>query len=143
MKSLLGFIALAIAIQFVPYGKDHANPPVVKEPRWETSEVRALAKRACFDCHSNETVWPAYAAVAPVSWLVAHDVDEGRRALNFSEWQRNQTHADDAPMEIMEKAMPPSSYLLLHSTAKLTNAEREQLAGSIQRMVALQIAPID
>ena len=60
-----------VAIQFVPYGRDHVNPPVGAEPTWDSPGTRTLAKQACFDCHSNETEWPAYSRVAPVSWLIA------------------------------------------------------------------------
>ena len=60
-----------LLIQLVPFGRDHTNPPVVQEPKWDSPATRELAKRACFDCHSNETVWPWYSNIAPVSWLVA------------------------------------------------------------------------
>ena len=85
---VVGLVALFVLIQLVPYGRNHANPPVVKEPEWVSPQTRQLAKRACFDCHSNESVWPWYSNIAPVSWLVQNDVDEGRRRLNFSEWGR-------------------------------------------------------
>ena len=91
---------LLIAAQFVPYGRDYRNPPVIQEPAWDSPATRALAKQACFDCHSNETVWPAYAKVAPISWLIAHDVDEGRSVLNFSEWQRPQKEAAESAKEV-------------------------------------------
>jgi hypothetical protein len=71
-------VFLFIAIQFVPYGHDHANPPVQAAPKWSSPPVRELAARACFDCHSNQTVWPWYSNIAPISWLVYHDVQEGR-----------------------------------------------------------------
>jgi len=77
------------ALQLVPYGRNHSNPPVVKEPSWAQSSTRLLTARACFDCHNNETRWPWYSNLAPVSWVVQRDVESGRRALNFSEWQRN------------------------------------------------------
>jgi hypothetical protein len=83
-------IGALLLIQLVPYGRDHDNPPVQSEPPWDSPDTRALARQACFDCHSNETEWPAYANIAPVSWLVQRDVDEGRAVLNFSEWQRPQ-----------------------------------------------------
>jgi Haem-binding domain len=82
-----GFITLLV-IQLVPYGRDHGNASTTSEPIWDSPVTRALAKQACFDCHSNETEWPAYSHIAPASWLVQHDVDEGRAALNFSEWHR-------------------------------------------------------
>ncbi len=85
VRSGLVLVLAFVAIQFVPYGGDHVNPPVGAEPIWDSPGTRTLAKQACFDCHSNETVWPAYSRVAPVSWLIQHDVAEGRAVLNFSE----------------------------------------------------------
>ncbi|MRR33844.1 hypothetical protein EG829_03970, partial [bacterium] len=72
--TLIVLSAAFIFIQAVPYGRNHDNPPVVREPNWDSPETRGLAKRVCFDCHSNETVWPWYTWVAPVSWLVYRDV---------------------------------------------------------------------
>ena len=74
LKKVLGFgllavVGLFVLIQLAPFGRNHTNPPVVQEPSWDSAETRALAKRACFDCHSNETVWPWYSNIAPVSWL--------------------------------------------------------------------------
>ena len=86
-----GLFGVLLAIQLVPYGRGHRNPALRSEPPWDSPATRELARQACFDCHSNETQWPAYASIAPASWLVQHDVDEGRAALNFSEWQRPQT----------------------------------------------------
>jgi len=63
-------IALLLLIQLIPYGKNHTNPTVVGQPKWDSQQTRDLAKRACFDCHSNETIWPWYSNVAPISWLV-------------------------------------------------------------------------
>ena len=77
--ALLGF---GLAIQLVPYGRDHTNPPVLAEPAWDAPRTRELFFQACKDCHSNETVWPGYASLAPMSWLVQHDVEEGREHFN-------------------------------------------------------------
>ena len=83
----LGLVALLfMAIQFYPYGRDHANPPTSLEPPWDSPQTRLLAVRACFDCHSNDTVWPWYTDVAPISWLAQADIASGRESLNFSEW---------------------------------------------------------
>src|SRR5512133_2698015 len=107
--------ALGVLIQLVPYGHAHPNPPVTSEPQWDSPQTRALAQRACFDCHSNQTVWPWYSNVAPVSWLVYRDVMEGRRRLNFSEWNRPQgQYLDELKVVYFEKSMPPANYLLLH-----------------------------
>ena len=66
---LLAIGGLFVLIQLVRFGRNHTNPPVAQEPSWDSTETRALAERACFDCHSNETVWPWYSNIAPVSWL--------------------------------------------------------------------------
>jgi hypothetical protein len=121
-------LGLVLVAQVVPYGRNHSNPPIIAEPSWNTSTTRALADRACFDCHSNQTRWPWYSHVAPMSWLVQNHVDEGRSVLNFSEWNRGNSEADEASEAVREGEMPPRSYLLLHPEARLTDAEREQLA---------------
>jgi len=89
-----------VLIQLIPFGRQHTNPPVVREPAWDSPQTRALAKRACFNCHSNETTWPWYSSVAPVSWLTQRDVNGGRSHLNFSEWNKVQRHAGHAAEEI-------------------------------------------
>lgn len=127
---------LAVGIQLVPYGRDHQNPPVVKEPNWNNSTTRALAARACFDCHSNQTVWPWYSTIAPVSWLVQHDVDEGRRALNFSEWHRAYEEAGEAADSVREGEMPLIFYGPLHPAARLSAAEKSQLADGLSATIA-------
>lgn len=135
-KSLLAVaslvvLGLVLAVQFVPYGRNHSNPPIAAEPTWNSSTTRALAERACFDCHSNQTHWPWYSHVAPTSWLMQNHVDEGRRVLNFSEWNRVYPEAGESAETIREREMPPRSYLLLHPEARLTDAEREQLARGL------------
>ena len=88
-KWILGIIAAAVVlfglIQLVPYGRNHTNPPVGTEPNWISDQARAVTVRACYDCHSNETTWPWYSNVAPISWLIQRDVEEGRGIINFSE----------------------------------------------------------
>jgi len=123
---LAGFIA----IQLVPVSR--ANPPVVSEPNWDSPQTKALAERACFDCHSNETKWPAYSYVAPVSWLVAHDVNEGREKLNFSDWANNSEEGEEMIEAIQKGEMPMPIYLPLHPEASLTAAEQQQLIAGIQ-----------
>ena len=130
----LGLIVIGalIAIQFVPYGRSHVNPPVRQEPRWDRAETRALAVRACFDCHSNETVWPWYSHVAPLSWLAQRDVDEGRRELNFSEWNRRQPEAGESAKTMHEGEMPPWLYALPGTSARLTAGERAALIAGLE-----------
>lgn len=127
LATLLGGLLL---IQVVPYGRDHDNPPVVAEPSWDSPQTRELTVRACFDCHSNETVWPWYSNVAPVSWLVQRDVDEGREELNYSEWNSSQ-EGEESAETVREGSMPPNSYLLTHPEARLTNAELTTLANGL------------
>jgi len=118
------------AIQLVPYGRDHTNPPVTAEYQWTSAEARTVARKACYDCHSNETVWPWYASVAPASWLVARDVNSGRDHLNFSEWPEGSaivTKAIGARIAAVvgEGEMPPLQYRLLHGEARLSDAQRQ------------------
>ena len=129
-----------VVIQFVPYGRDHVNPPVAAEPTWDSPQTRGLAKQACFDCHSNETEWPAYSKVAPVSWLIQHDVSEGRAVLNFSEWQRPQEEAREAAEEVLEGEMPLPMYRLMHAHARLSAPDRERLARGLEITLGRQSA---
>ena len=122
-------------LQLVPYGRAHENPPVRAEPQWDSPATRDLARRACFDCHSNETRWPWYSWIAPMSWLLQRDVEEGREHMNFSEWDRKQEDAHEAP-EMAEKGeMPPWFYLPAHPEAKLTAEEKAQLVRGLEATV--------
>ena len=120
-----------LGIQLIPYGRSHANPPVMQEPAWNRPETRALAVRACYECHSNETAWPWYSNIAPVSWLVQRDVDEGREKLNFSEFNRQQREAGEAAETVREGEMPPAIFLPTHPEARLTQAERDTLIAGL------------
>lgn len=135
-KIALGLVALFAVIQLVPYGWDHENPPVVKEPAWDSPETKALVQRSCYDCHSHETKWPWYSNVAPARWFVYHHVDEGRHELNFSRWDKKQKHAKDAAEEVEEGEMPLAPYLITHGEAKLTDAEKEALIKGLKATVA-------
>jgi cytochrome c551/c552 len=125
----VGLAVALVAVQLVPV--THTNPPVggdVAAP----AEVAALLRRACYDCHSNETVWPWYSRVAPASWLVSHDVEEGREELNFSTWadysaKRRAKKLKETAEEVSEGEMPPWYYVLLHPEARLDDAERTRL----------------
>jgi Haem-binding domain len=109
------------------------NPPV--DPKLEIGSVLALDKavsaifdRSCNDCHSHRTVWLWYSNVAPISWLIAHDVNDGREDLNFSQWgsysaQRREKRLGDICKKVTEGEMPGVPYTLLHPSAKLTQAD--------------------
>jgi mono/diheme cytochrome c family protein len=124
----VGFIAILILIQAVPYGRDHLNPPVRAEPQWDSPRTRELAVRACFDCHSNETVWPWYSNIAPISWIIQNDVDEGRREVNFSEWNRPQEEPEESAETVRNGSMPPWYY----PWARLSEAERQDLVKGLE-----------
>jgi mono/diheme cytochrome c family protein len=119
-----------LAIQLVPYGRDHTNPPVTGEPAWDSAETRALAVASCFDCHSNETEWAWYSNVAPFSWLLQRHVDEGREKLNFSEWGTGDQESDEIVESVRDGAMPTWDYELIHPGSRLSDADRQAfLAG--------------
>ena len=132
-KIVLIVIALLIVIQ-IPAWFFQTNPPVLAEPNWDSPATRALAVRACFDCHSNETIWPIYSRVAPISWLVTLDTVRGRSHLNFSEWgvSRRGEGTRDVSRQIQSGEMPPAIYLTMHPDAKLTDAEKQQLIQGLQ-----------
>ncbi|WP_119069295.1 heme-binding domain-containing protein [Aggregatilinea lenta] len=134
-KKIVGAIALVailalVVIQIIPMSRD--NPPVVSEPNWDSPETRDLAVAACFDCHSNETVWPWYSKVAPTKLLVWRDVDEGRGVMNFSDWANNPQSVDELVEVIDEGEMPPIYYTWMHSNANLSDAEKQQLIDGLR-----------
>ncbi len=135
-KALVILVVLFGVSQLIPFGKDHTNPAVVAEPVWKDTTTRDLVARACYDCHSNETIWPWYSNVAPVSWLVTLDTMEGRQNLNFSDWPSNseasQALVQDAVRVIQKGSMPPFYYVWMHPTANLSAAEKSQLVQGLQ-----------
>jgi cytochrome c551/c552 len=126
----IGLIVLLLLIQFIPFGREHKNPSVIQEPPW-SAQTRGLAKQACFDCHSSETVWPWYSSIAPVSWLVQRDVNEGRHAFNFSDWGGT-LPLDQIREVVREGEMPPWFYIVMHPKAKLIQAEKDQLIHGLE-----------
>lgn len=133
----LAAVAAFALIQLVPYGHAHANPPVRSEPRWDSPRTKALFAQACGACHSNLTTWPWYSKVAPVSWLVQHDVDDGRARFNVSEWrQQAQPEAGEAAEVVRSGEMPPLQFRLIHSEARLSAAEKAALAAGLERTFA-------
>ncbi len=129
---LLAIVAAALAaMQFVR--TERTNPPVnaadvLRAPR----NVQPILKRACYDCHSNETHWPWYSNIAPMSWLLAEDVEEGRAEMSFSEWntynadQRNHL-LEEICKEVKRGEMPLKSYTFLHPSAKMTIEDKRAL----------------
>ncbi len=132
LKGFLAVLAVTfIALQFVR--PNQSNPPVDPARTLQaqtplTVEVETIFNRACRDCHSNETAWPWYSQIAPVSWMVADDVRIGRRQLNFSEWGRYNARQAEQKLEeicavVQAGAMPPRSYTMAHKQAKLSDTD--------------------
>jgi hypothetical protein len=134
VRIVLGALVVGVAIQLVPFGWQHSNPPVIEDAPWPSAEARQLAVAACYDCHSNETQWPWYSYVAPMSWLVRRDVQTGRDELNFSDWGEDDGEADDAAETILDGEMPPGRYTIMHSDARLSAEEVDLLVGALEEM---------
>jgi hypothetical protein len=103
---------------------------------WPDARSERIARTSCYSCHSNETDWPLYSYVAPMSWLVRSDVEAGRDELNFSEWDRDSGEADDAVDVVQQGSMPPGRYTLIHRDARLSDEEAELLVAALARMEA-------
>lgn len=120
-KILYTVVFILIVIQFIPV--ERTNPPVT----WDINapeKISEILRTSCYDCHSNETVWPWYSKVAPVSFLVAKDVREGRKHLNFSEWDKydgnkRQKILEEIVEEVEKENMPLPIYTFTHPNAKL------------------------
>ena len=133
-KAILATILGFGVIQLIPYGKNHTNPNVQNEPKWDSKDTRALFMRACGDCHSFETKWPWYSNVAPISWLVQSDVNEGREHFNTSMWGlQKKNKSKDAYEELEDSEMPPLIYTLNHPKAKLSKQEKERLISGLKK----------
>ena len=130
----LGLVGIFILIQLIPVSRE--NPAVTQEIQWNSAETKALAREACFDCHSNETVWPWYSYVAPVSWRIAGHVNDGRRRLNFSEWDQPNEDADEIIKAITSGEMPLRDYLLMHPEARLTEEGTQALVDGLEQTLA-------
>jgi hypothetical protein len=127
--AVLGALALVAAIQFVPYGRDHSNPKGGRRIAWDSPRTEQLMTDACMDCHSNETKWPWYSNVAPVSWLVQHDVEDGRDALNLS---TGEIEVEEMVETIQEGSMPPWQYKPTHPGARLSDEEQQDLIRGLE-----------
>jgi hypothetical protein len=126
---VLVFIAALVVCQAIRLEK--SNPQARLDAALDPA-IKPLLKRACYNCHSNETVWPWYSYVAPVSWLVTSDVREGRQHVNFSEWMNYSAEVQghkkyQIGQEVEQKAMPPWYYSIMHGEARLSTEERDRI----------------
>ena len=131
---------LFAALQVVPYGRDRTNPPDGSLAAFDAPGTEQLAKRACFDCHSNRTKWPWYSAIAPISWRIQSHVQEGREKLNFTAFdaagKEMAEAAGEAGESVTKGEMPPADYLLAHPEARLTAAEKRSLVAGLDKTFA-------
>ena len=123
--SLTVFVLLIVLLQFVPV--DRTNPPV-EEFIDAPLQVAQIFEKSCYDCHSNQTNWPWYSYVAPVSFFITHDVEDGRKHLNFSTWNLypqtiRSKHINEVIEEISEIKMPPLAYRIIHPNSELSDKE--------------------
>jgi hypothetical protein len=132
------FAALVVAFGLLQFtNPPRTNPPVVHD-LMATSvpppEVAAMLHAACYDCHSHETKWPWYSRIAPVSWLITSDVNEGRTNLDLSDWSADQPDRAAKRLENMSEKigygeMPPSKYTAIHADARLKDGQKKELTG--------------
>ena len=137
---LMAFVLVLFLVQLVPYGRGHTNPPDGTLASFDSPVTEDLARRACFDCHSNRTRWPWYASIAPISWRIQRHVTEGREKLNFTAFDATTEKAADAASEagesVTKRKMPPKDYLLLHPEARLDPEESATLAKGLDATFA-------
>jgi hypothetical protein len=133
IRVVIGGVVVAFAaIQLIP--NRITNPPTRSEPPWNSSQTRQLAVAACFNCHSNQTHTYWFEKVAPVSWWIKGHVDDGRRRLNFDDWQTSQGKGSRAARTVLDGSMPPGYYTWfgLHAEAKLTAQQKQELAQGLE-----------
>ncbi len=135
--SLGGLVVLFLAIQLIPVNRDNPTTDASLEIKAPV-EVMDIIKTSCYDCHSNKTEWPFYSYIAPLSWLVAGDVEHGREELNFSEWYKMSAEKisrkkEKLVEEVMEGKMPLPIYLYTHSNAELDEMQKQVLRGWVNQ----------
>lgn len=143
-KVLLWVLGIFIAIQLIPVNR--VNKPVDKKDNFvdvfaTPAQVKVFLKNACYDCHSNETVYPWYSKVAPISWTVKDHINEGRERLNFSEWNsfnkdQKKTILQHSITTLQQRTMPMPAYMLKHPEANLTNDQRKTLEDYFQGLLS-------
>lgn len=143
-KTILGlFAAIFIILQF--WRIDKTNPPVIESKTLfavsqPPEDVKAIFKSACFDCHSNETVYPWYSDLAPVSWWIKGHIDHARSELNFSEWGDLPKEAQIKKIKkshrlVRNNLMPMPSYVMAHKEARLTPSQKKILMDWLETQI--------
>ncbi len=135
-QSAIVVVAVGVLLQFLPLAHPRTNPPESNALGWPSEEARALFMRACGDCHSNATRWPWYSVVAPVSWIVTGHVRHGRGSLNVSAWDpdRFTKSGHRVVTTLQDRSMPPTSYVWMHPTARLSPDETRVLIAGLRQI---------
>lgn len=144
VKKVIFWTLVAFAmIQFIPV--DKVNKPIdaavnFVDAKKTPEKIKTLIKGACYDCHSNETVYPKYAYIAPVSWSVKSHINEGREHLNFSVWgtynkDLKENMLNKSIQTLQSKTMPMPGYIVYHKEANLSEAERTLLINYFEEML--------
>lgn len=129
-RLVIFFVTLIGLMQLVRFEQtnpvSHSDLEIKAEPN-----IKAILKKSCYDCHSNETTWPWYSKIAPVSWMISDHVEKGRMWLNFSEWEKYDQNKTEKLKKLIYRevggGMPIPAYTLIHSDAKLSNGDRKAL----------------
>lgn len=143
-KIIYWFLIAIAVIQFIPI--DRTNPPVKPQETFSKilhtpENVQNSLEKACFDCHSNETKYPKYACVAPISWSIKHHINEGREHLNFSVWGTYNKDLKTGMLKntiaaLKDNSMPMPGYMAYHPEANLTAAERKMLIDYFEALLS-------
>lgn len=133
----IGVLALFLIIQLIPVERE--NPDTISQMEITAPpQVKTILKNSCYDCHSNQTNWPFYSYIAPISWFITDDVKEGRRHVNFSEWnklspEKKNRVKEELLEEITEDEMPLLSYRIMHADAKLSEEQKSILKEWVEK----------
>ncbi len=137
-----GLVLLLGAIQFIPYGQDHTQAPAPNPFHWRSPQAQALAKAACYDCHSSETKWWWGVKVAPFSWLAQSDISEAKTRVDFSAWD-GRLNANGL-QRALNRDMPPWQYTIAHPEARLSASQKQELVQGFRASVGgnARFAPV-
>jgi Haem-binding domain len=149
IKWIFGALVLMFALLQLT-NPPRTNPPVVNDLMATSPpppNVAAMLHAACYDCHSHETKWPWYSRIAPMSWLITDDVNEGRTNLNFSDWPAGNSarvakRLENMSEQIDYRDMPPKKYTAIHADARLTDVQRKELTDWLDAEAARLKAPV-
>ncbi|MDO4224924.1 MAG: heme-binding domain-containing protein [Bergeyella zoohelcum] len=143
LKIALYIVVVFALVQFIPV--DRTNPPVQTSNNFAhifktPKEVEQILRKACYDCHSNETIYPRYAFVAPISWSVKHHINKGRKHLNFSEWGTYNQDLKEGMLrnsvaDIEQNRMPLAGYIAQHPEAQLTDQEKQLVIDYLNQIL--------